>query len=172
MEDWESKYRRQKMQQLQNKSQNLPHYEPAHVAQDRLRTQIAGDQWKEIDPLTSMYMNQQNLSARGTGPQAQVVHLREGAFYYRKVEAQAFGNTTTMVRSCGPAVGVVGKEFEMRQECQCYLIDNLQVVDLGNIKSDKMLNLVEVRAPFIGTILVERNAVVDSSHRGPKILKG
>jgi len=172
MDDWEKKYWAQKVQQFQTKPQDLPHYEPVHVTQDRQRAHQPGDQWREIDPLTAMYTNQQGMTSRGMGPQSQVVQLREGALYYRKVDAQAFGNTIPMVRSCGPAVGVNGKEFEMRQECQCYLIDNLEVVDLGNINPNKMLRLVEVRAPFIGTILVERSAVIDAGQKGPRILKG
>jgi len=172
MEDWEKKYWAQKMQQLQKNPQELPHHEPAHIAQDRQRAQQAGNHWREIDPLTAMYANQQGMTSRGMGPQVQVVHLREGVVYYKKVDVEGFGTTMPMVRSCGPAVGVVGREFEMRQECHCYLIDNLEVVDLGNVNPQKMLKLVEVRAPFIGTILVESSAVVAPGDRGPKILKG
>lgn len=174
MDDWEKKYWAQKMHQLQNKPQDLPHHEPAHITQDKQRAQQAGNQWREVDPLTAMYTNAQGMAARGMGPQhpQQMVQLREGAIYYKKVDAEGFGTTMPMVRSCGPTVGVVGKDFEMRQECHCYLIDNLQVVDLGNINPQKMLRLVEVRAPFVGTILVERSAVLDPGGRGPKILKG
>lgn len=176
MEDWEKKYWQQKVQQKSGQPQNpqdLPHYEPAHITQDKQRAQQAGDQWREIDPLTAMYTNQAGMASRGMGPQqAEVVQLREGAVYYRKVDAEGFGTTMPMVRSCGPIVGVVGKEFEKRQECHCYLIDNLQVVDLGDVNPQKMLRLVEVRAPFIGTVLVERSAVLDPASRGPKVLKG
>lgn len=171
-DDWEKKYWAQKQQQLQQKPQDLPHYEPAHITQDKQRALQANNQWREIDPLTAMFTNQQGLASRGMGPQVQMVHLREGTLYYRKVDATNFGTTMSMVRSCGPAVGVVGKDFEMKEECQCYLIDNMQVVDLGDINPQKMLRLVEVRAPFIGSILVERSAVLAASDRGPKVLKG
>lgn len=180
--DWESKYwqRRaeQKSAQTQgNTPEELPHYEPLHITQQREkqaahRNSQAQDGWRDIDPITAMHMNQSAMAARGTGPSGQTVQLREGSVYYKKIDADAFGHTTTMVRTAGPVTGVENKEFELKQECNCYLIDNLQVVDLGSIEQSKMLKLVEVRAPFIGSLFVERSAIVTPLSNEKQLLKG
>jgi hypothetical protein len=174
-EDWEKKYWQQKTQQAQqakNNPQDLPHYEPAHVTQDKQRAQQPSTGWIDVDPLTAMYTNADGMASRGMGPQVQTVTLREGAAYYRPVQADNFGSSVPMVRSCGSFNGVKGREFEMRSECQCYLIDNLEVVDLSQINPQRMLRLIEIRAPFIGTILVEERFLVCGGNDGPQILKG
>lgn len=177
MDDWERKYWEKKQQQIQQgqqrprNPQDLPHFEPAHVTQDRQRAHNAGNGWKEIDPLTSMYTNMDGMTSRGMGPQSKMVMVREGTLVYKAVQADGFGTTMPMVRSMGPAVGMVGKEFEMRGVTHCYLIDNLEVVDLSDINPQKMLHLVEVRAPFVGTLLVEKSAIiVPRGQGGPQVL--
>lgn len=171
MEDWEKKYWNQKIQQMKNNPQDLPHHEPVHKQQDRQRV-APSDQWREVDPLTAMYGNMDGMASRGMGPQSQTVQLREGAVYYKKVETGEFGTTMPMVRSCGPITGIVGRDFELKQACHCYVIDNLQVVDLSQINPKKMMKLVEVRAPFIGSVLVDESAVIAPGDQGPKVLKG
>jgi len=104
---------------------------------------------------------------------APMVMLREGARFYRAVQAEKWGHTQTMVRSGGEVQGVAGREFQLKGESQCYCIDNLPVVDLTQVNPQHMLNLVEVSAPFVGTILVERSAVVPVGRTGgPQLLKG
>jgi len=173
-EDWERKYfeRRAAQQQGQQPQgprnpSDLPHFEPAHITQNRQRAAQQGGQhnmgWQDIDVTSAMYSNADGLASRNMGPQAQAqqqVMLREGAIYYRAIQADGFGTTMPMVRNCGPVVGVVGKEFELRGETSCYLIDNMDVVDLANINPQKMLSLVEIRAPFLGTLLVEKNSII------------
>ena len=97
--DWESKYwqRRaeQKSAQTQgNTPEELPHYEPLHITQQREkraahRNSQTQDGWRDIDPITAMYMNQSAMAARGTGPSGQTVQLREGSVYYKRRENRA-----------------------------------------------------------------------------------
>jgi len=178
-DDWEKKYwERRAAQQQQGQPRvnpsDLPHFEPAHITQDRQRRgqNNINNGWQDIDPTSAMYSNAAGLQSRGMGPQTntQTVFLQEGAVYYKAVQTNGFGTTMPMVRNCGQAVGVVGREFEFHGETHCYLIDNMEVVDLGNINPQKMLNLVEIRAPFLGTLLVERNSIIDPRQVGPQVL--
>lgn len=176
-DDWEAKYWQQRAQQIQRAKTNpesLPHYEPAHVTQDKQRTLRGNDGgWQDIDPVTAMYTNAHGMASRGMGPQVQTVMLKPGTVYYKAVDASGFGNTMPLVRKCGPYYeNGVNREFEMMQECRCYVIDNLNTVDLSNIDPKRLVQLVQVRAPFVGTILVERGAVISPSNRGPQVLKG
>lgn len=175
--DWEAKYWQQRMQQIQKAKTNpesLPHYEPAHITQDKQRSVgNNGGQWQDIDPVTAMYTNMHGMAARGMGPQTQTVIIKPGTVYYKAVEASGFGNTMPLVRKCGPYHdNGANREFEMMQECKCYIIDNLNAVDLSNIDPKRLVQLVQVRAPFVGTILVERGAIAGASNRGPQVLKG
>lgn len=179
MDDWETKYWQQKQQQMQQQGghrrpqnpQDLPHFEPAHVTQDRQRAHQVDNGWREVDPLTAMYTNMDGMNARGRGPQVQTVFIREGARMYRSVEAQGFGNTMPLVRFAGPAHDMTGKEFEMRGTTNCYVIDNMEVVDLSKIDDSKMVQLVEVKAPWVGTLLVEASAIiVPRGQGGPQVL--
>jgi hypothetical protein len=175
-DDWEKKYWAQRQQQLQKQSSQMPHYEPAHIAQDKMRAINGAQQnggWRDIDPLTAMYTNADGLASRGMGPQQQIVSVREGAQYWRPVQAESFGGTVPMVRSCGPFVGASNKTFEMKNECSCYCIDNLKVIDLGKVDQSQMLRLIEIKAPWIGTVLVRREDIVSNSgEQGPRVLKG
>ena len=134
MKDWEKQYWAKKQQQMQGQGhgqrrprnpEDLPHFEPAHITQDRQRAQQKNNSWREIDPLTAMYINMDGMNARGRGPEAKIVFIREGARVYRSVEAQGFGNTMPIVRFAGPANNMSGKEFEMRGKTNCYVIDNM-----------------------------------------------
>ena len=180
-DDWEKKYWAQRQQQLQKKSSELPHFEPAHIAQDRMRAQQGAQPnprdrfnggWKDIDPATAMYTNQDGMAARGMGPQQQTVAVKEGCLYWRPVQSQGFGATMPMVRSCGPFVGASSKVFELKSECHCLCIDDMQVIDMGKVDQGKMLNLVEIRAPWIGSVLVRREDIVMPGEKGPRVLKG
>ena len=173
--DWEKQYWQQKIQQKQQGTKNpqdLPHFEPAHVTQDKHRATGPNGQWQDVDPMTAMYTNAQGMSSRGMGPQVQTVYLREGATVYRAVQAESFGSTVPLVRNCGPTQGVGGKEFEMRGACSCYVIDSLEVIDMGNLDSKRSVQLVELRAPWIGTVLVEKNSILSSQSAGLQVLKG
>lgn len=178
--DWEKKYWAQKQQQKQSNAytrmpptnpNELPHFEPAHVAADRQRATQPTDGWRDIDPLTAMYTNVDGMASRGMGPQVQTVLLRPGTKYYKAVQADSFGTTMPLVRNCGVYSENVQREFEMRQECRCYCIDNLEAVDLSNPDPQRMIELVELRAPFVGTILVEKRAILAPAG-GPQLLKG
>jgi hypothetical protein len=120
-----------------------------------------------------MYTNQDGLASRGMGPPpTQVVTIREGALYWRPVAAESYGTTMPMVRSCGPFVGASSKTFELRSEVHCYCIDNMKVVDLSRVDQGQMLNLIEVRAPFIGTVLVRKEDVITPGNNRTRVLKG
>jgi hypothetical protein len=181
MDDWESKYWAKKQQQMQQQGrpqaprnpQDLPHFEPAHITQDKQRATNPGNGWRDVDPLTAMYTNMDGMASRGMGTQHQAVMVRPGAKYYKAVQADSFGTTMPLVRMCGAYNENVTREFEMLSECRCYVIDNLQQVDLSKMEPGRMVELVQVRAPFVGTILVEKSSIVGAgSSGGPQILKG
>lgn len=184
--DWEKKFWDQKQQQHQHghgtrRPEDLPHYEPLHVTQNRQRGEMPqqqrmpNDQWRDVDPMSARHMDQYGMATNAVRqPQsAPMVMLREGAVYYKAVQVESFGTTTPMVRNCGPLQGVAGREFELKQETHCYVIDNMAIVDLGNVDPSKMIRLVEVSAPFIGSLLVDESAIVPVTQgAGPQLLKG
>lgn len=186
-DDWEKQYWAQKQQQAnqqqgqrpQRRPEDMPHYEPLHVTQDRQRghspqqQRLPNDNWRDVDPMTARHTDQYGMATNALRqPQSvPMVMLREGAVYYKAVQVESFGTTTPMVRNCGPLEGVAGREFELKQETHCYVIDNMAVVDLGNVDPSKMIRLVEVCAPFIGSLLVDASAIIQgASGRGPQLL--
>jgi len=190
--EWEKKYWADKQQQQQggqpgHPSQERPHFEPVHVTQDRERNahnpqhnpHAPTGQWQDVDAMSMMRNNQQGgMAIPGMSPPpasegTPMVMLREGAKFYRAVQAEKWGHTQMMVRSGGEVQGVAGREFQLKGESQCYCIDSLPVVNLSQVYPQLMINLVEVSAPFMGTILVERSAVVPVTHNaGPQLLRG
>lgn len=147
MPDWEKQYwnNREKVQQTP-------------------RAQPGG---REIDAgalLGQRMMTNQALGSNSGGSSA--VMLREGMPYYKLIpNPDGFGTVTPLVRHMGPLSQVAGKEFVVLNEVRGYLIDNSPVVDLSKINNtpERFLNLVRVRAPFIGDILVAKEAVVYSA---------
>ncbi len=193
MPDWEKKYWAQKQKQMQQKQNNpnsnpdaftrqppgnpedLPHFDPndlyKQMADQSTQGQPGQDGWKDIDPMTAMFANQDALAARGTGPQTQPVMIKEGAVHYRPVDAQNFGTTMPLAKNCGPITNVNGKEFEMKGETNVYVIDGMNVVDMENLDPSRTKKLVEVSAPFMGKFLVEKSAIVGiSGGGGPQVL--
>jgi hypothetical protein len=172
-DDWEAKYWQQRMNQIQQQQQpkQQPHYEPAHIAQQKMKPNNGG--WNDVDPITAIYSNMDGLASRGMGPQTQTVLVKPGTVYYKAIQAEGFGTTMPLVRNCGPYSDGNMREFEMLSECRCYVIDNLPAVDLSNLEPTRLKQLVQVRAPFIGTILIERSAIISPSISGsPQVLKG
>jgi len=191
--EWEKKFWAERQRtagqqrgQQPQRPEEMPHYEPLHITQDRQRNahnphhnpHAPTDQWRDVDAMSMMQSRQSGMAIPGMGPPpatagAPMVTLREGARFYRAVQAEKWGHTQKMVRSGGAVQGVAGREFQLKGETQCYCIDSLPVVDLSQINPQYMMNLVEVSAPFIGTILVERSAVVPVGQAGgQQLLKG
>lgn len=181
MDDWEKKYWSLKQQQKQNNSytrmppanpNDLPHYEPAHITNNKQRfsQQQHSNGWREIDPIGAMYANMERLQ---NNLQSQVVFLRPGVKYYKSVQSNSFGSTMPLVKDCGVYNESNQKEFEMKNTCKCYIIDNLNTVDLSNLDPNRLVELVELRAPWIGSILVEKRYIIQArTNNGPQILKG
>lgn len=193
MPDWEKEFWKRKQQQLKNKQANpeqdpnaftrpppsnpdeLPHFDPndlyKQMANQSAEGQPSPDGWKDIDPMTAMFANQDALAARGTGPQTQPVMVKEGATHYRPVDAQNFGTTMPLAKNCGPLSGISGREFEMKGETNVYVIDGMNVVDMENLDPSRTKKLVEVSSPFMGKILVDRSAIVGiQGGGGPQVL--
>jgi hypothetical protein len=149
---------------------NLPDWEKKFWAnkerqQQTQKPQVPGG--REIDAgalLGQRMMTNQALGSNSGGSSA--VMLREGMPYYKLIpNPEGFGTVTPLVRHMGPLSQVAGKEFVVLNEVRGYLIDNSPVVDLSKINNapERFLNLVRVRAPFIGDILVAKEAVVYSA---------
>jgi len=91
--------------------------------------------------------------------------LVEGHEYYVKVQTGEFGGSNVLVRTVGVLQNLQGRTFEILSEVKAYVVDNLPTVDLSKIHEydQKISNqLVCVRAPFVGTILVKKEAVRQS----------
>lgn len=156
-EDWEIKYWANRAAQMQQQ-----------------RPQPTRPQVPEVD-VAGMLMQRAMM---GQQPSGHSIYLREGANYYRQIQNNdGFGTTTPLIRSMGQLNGVNGKEFAIMGELRAYCVDHLSTIDLSKINEEpqRMKNLVRVRAPFVGDILVERSAIINSHNVGDgsrTILKG
>lgn len=166
--DWEAKYWANRERQLAATK---------HSASPRLSPQpFSGPPQahgiRDIDP---MQMLQQQMM-QGSQSSGRSVFLKEGADYYRHIQGgDGFGNVIPLVRSMGKLSGVGGKEFALMGETRGICIDGLQMVDMSKINEnpDRVSMYVRVRAPFVGDILVERNAVIElQQSSGRQILRG
>lgn len=158
-EDWEAKYWANRAAQLQQQQ----------------RPQPTRPQMPEVD-VAGMLMQRAMMQQPTSGGS---VYLREGANYYRQIQnPDGWGTTTTLIRSMGPLNGVNGKEFAIMGEMRAYCVDDLSAIDLSKINQEpgRMKDLVRVRAPFAGDLLVERSAIVNGgnnvSYGGKTLLKG
>lgn len=168
-EDWETKYwanRAAQLQQQRGMQPQRPQYQ-----QQPTRPQIP-----EVD-VASMLMQRAMMQQPQNG--GAPIYLREGANYYRQIQNNdGFGTTTPLIKSMGALNGVNGKEFAIMGEMRAYCVDNLSTIDLSKINQEpgRMLDLVRVRAPFAGDLLVERSAIVNGgnniSYGGKTLLKG
>jgi hypothetical protein len=160
-DDWESRYWAKRAEQIRQQRYQQP-----------TRTQVP-----EVD-VASVLM-QRAMTGQQTQNGGAPVYLREGTNYYRQIQNNdGFGTTTPLIKSMGPLNGVNGKEFAIMGEIRAYCVDNLSTIDLSKINQEpeRMLDLVRVRAPFVGDLLVERTAIVnDGNNRtygGKTLLKG
>ena len=172
--DWEAKYWANRAAQIANN--------PSPPTNSPLRSSPPPSRDREIDAgeiFSQNRMMQQTHSGRNGG--AVSVFLREGFDYYRLVPNPAgFGTTVPLIRHVGKISQVQGKEFVMRQEVRGWCIDaSSPAIDLAkmNEQPERMLSLVEVEAPFVGTLLVPREALVEirsphNVHGGREVLKG
>lgn len=167
--EWEKQFWAKKAQQ----AQDLPHYEPAHVTQQRMRPQqpVVSPHMrmdKEIDLTAHLQqkMMQQGMSMPTPGGQ-RVCYLKEGVQAYRNV-SQGFGSTVPLVLNIGPTYKVQGKQFERLGTVRCYVVEGNETVDLSKINEhpERMRTLVQVKAPWIGEILVPESAIVNISSGG------
>jgi hypothetical protein len=168
MDDWEAKYwanRAAQLQQQRGMQPQRPQY------QQPTRPQIP-----EVD-VAGMIMQRAMMQQPQNG--STPVYLREGANYYRQIQnPDGWGTTTTLIRSMGALSGVANKEFAIMGEMRAYCVDDLPSIDLSKINEQpqRMKDLVRVRAPFAGDLLVERSAIVNGgnnvSYGGKSLLKG
>lgn len=98
------------------------------------------------------------------------VYLREGIKSYRKLEIDG---PMPVAIEIGPIANVVGKEFQYCGKIKVYLAESMhKPIDLSNVDHSRMINLVIVRAPFQGTMLVPESAIIKSGNAGQQILRG
>jgi hypothetical protein len=187
--DWEKKYWNNRLQQKMTQASTpsaQPHFEPAHVTQARMRGQDPNQMLRnlgvQIDGMSNMddprvQASRQlsgQLSARDQSPEGQVVMLREGARYFRQISMEAFGVSIPLLRSMGQANNLAGRQFELRGASRGYIVDGLNVIDAGkmNESPERFVNLVKIRAPFIGDIFVENSSIIHANGQQKGILKG
>lgn len=176
--EWEKKYWANREAQLAQKKATAP----ASQAGPRFAPVPQMNNYPEIDPIRAMQQKMANDMMYGpsngggsTGQRS--VFLREGADYYAHLKGSSgFGSTIPLIRGLGKLSGVMGKEFVIISESvRCYKIDGLPVVDLGkaNEQPERYGTYVQVRAPFIGDILVEKNAIIETQYNsGRQLLRG
>jgi hypothetical protein len=182
--DWEVKYWAMRQQQLAQQKQNTKVYpissvnsrqEPIQWSQAD-QVSIGAGGYLEIDPVAMLQRKMMNDFIGSHASTHKAVFLREGAEYYRNIQgADGFGNVVPLVRSMGQLTGVVGKEFVVQGETRGFLIDGLTQVDLAKVNecSDRFGRYVIVSTPFVGRILVQRNAIIEIQQQSQRsILKG
>jgi hypothetical protein len=175
MSDWEKKYWEYRNKQLQGQLTASPTNN--HVSQRPIPQQNG-----EIDittalasRLSGMYGPMSHAPMSQNHSNTNTCTLREGFEYYQKINTGEFGGFIVLVRTVGVLQGLQDRQFELLNEVKAYVVDNLPTVDLSKIHEyDKThgCELVAVRAPFLGTILVKKEAVekTTASNSGNKTL--
>jgi len=114
------------------------------------------------------------------GVQQRVCFLKEGTQGYRIVSSD-FGTDIPLVISSGPITGITGRQFENKGLKRCFLVDSHSSmvgasIDLSkmNESPEKFIHLVQVSAPFLGTVLVPESCVVkmNNTPTGAQVLRG
>lgn len=170
------------------RAEDMPHFTPAHTDQQNIQLPNVPQppNGGEIDLTARLQQRLQQQPQMNppvqnrdmphySGPTANVCMVRENITAYRQVQSQSFGSTTPLVIGIGPLNGVAGKQFENKGLVSCYLVDNMQTIDLAEMSEhpERMIRLVQISAPFIGTLLVPESAIVSStSNQGAQILRG
>ena len=171
----------------------LPHFDAAHTNQNVRVPEIPQaapqvPQSGDIDLTAVLQQRLQQQQHMGPTPSADMGHyqgppvnvcmVRENVEAYRQIQSQSFGTTTPLVIKVGPLNGVGGREFENKGLVKCYLVDNMQTIDLAEMSEhpERMIRLVQISAPFIGTLLVPEHAIVNANrpggNGGPGLLQG
>jgi hypothetical protein len=150
---------------------NMPTIPEAHWQNDGTARPING----EINPTQLQAMLAQRIAARQIQQQVppqqqqpvQVCVLVEGHRFFNPLQVQGFASTMPIVRTAGQLSNVRNQQFQVKGMRQCYVVDGLPRIDLQNQDPRRFINLVEVYAPFMGTILVPQEAIMmgDSSQQ-------
>lgn len=141
--------------------------------------------WKEIDiglnNLIPKTINQPLMGPQKTinvptinpimgQKQSTIVYVREGYKNYKQLQIES---PIPIVVDVGPINNTIGKEFEYCGKAKVYLSEGFnKPIDLCNLDHNKFINLVIVKAPWIGTILVPENAIIKTNSNNCSILKG
>lgn len=180
MSDWEKKYWDYRNKQLQGQP-------TAPIASNHIPQHVARQQNGEIDVTSALAarLSQMHGPMSATPFPAQNQNnsnsctLREGYEFYHRINTGEFGGTNVLVRTAGQLQNLQGKTFEVVNEVRAYVVDNLPTVDLSKIHEYDQTHaceLVAVTAPFAGTILVKKEAVIkttaSNSYSGKSLLRG
>jgi len=87
--------------------------------------------------------------------------ISPGATYYRPLKTNGWPAKYTMCRAEGTVPANI-QEFEYKGEVKVYCVEgNNEVIDFSRINENNanVMTLVEVSAPFVGSIFVQRNKV-------------
>lgn len=170
-------------------AETQPHYKPAHELQNvdvsKLLNGYTTDGGNSDFDLSSRLVNrlqmraaQQQMAPHHQGPgSAEVVDLREGFPYFISIN-DSFGTSTPIVRKAGVIGGPTSKSVQIRKEIRGYLVEShASVVDIAKIQgTQELVTLVEVSVPFVGTFLVNKEAILyrnaGAFGNGRTLLKG
>lgn len=176
--EWEKKY-------WADRAAKMPHYKPAHETQNNISVQgytqphIPNNGIVDVTSALQQRIAQQ--ASMASAHTANVCMVKEGSRAFRMLPTDGFGTTVPLVVDMGPLTNVAGKQFENKGYKRCFLVDNNNIghtVDLSEMSNqpDKFLNLIQLNAPFIGSIFVSEQSMVEinqtQNNHNKNLLKG
>lgn len=153
---------------------------PPHIRQRMAVLQQQRTQQQQIS--NNSGYTQQRSSNNGYGPeidasamlsarvmqqsqQTGTAHITEGHTFYRMLQIGGYGGSTPIVRAGGPIPSNVASvsEFVIKGTRNCFIVQpNQTTIDMNYISNNPhlLVPLIEIQNPMVGTLLVEREALM------------
>lgn len=112
-------------------------------------------------------MQQQNQPQQVVPTASPMCQLIEGRSFFSLLQAPS---PVPLVRQGGALRGVGGRQFQIEGVSTCYCIDGLRTVDLQSPDPKRMMTLVKVSAPLLGTFMVPESAILQEGAGGGRQL--
>lgn len=131
----------------------------------------------DVTDLLKQRLMQGVVSSQG-GQRGGTADLVEGMPYYTRIQSDNFGHTAPLFKQAGIINGPTSRGVQVKGELAGYIIDNIRgAVDMAKIAdSGDKISLVEISVPFLGTFMVQREAVINKNSGplgdGRRILNG
>ena len=132
----------------------------------------------DVTDILKQRLMQGVVSSQGRQNGGSSADLVEGMPYYTRIQSDNFGHTAPLFKQAGIINGPTSRGVVVKGELAGYIIDNIRgAVDMAKIAdSGDKISLVEISVPFLGTFMVQREAVINKTSGplsdGRKILKG